>query len=257
MMISQETHSAERRKAEWNEARFSERKSLENLGHRIIQLAGHLNAANYRFLMLIAEWDRLHVDAETLRDSVPGRCSFEHGPSVSAETSRRLSCDCSIVPIIENGDGEPLNVGRKTRSIPPALHRALNSRDKGCCCFPGCPNTRYLDGHHIKHWAHGGETKLSNLLSLCRFHHRQVHEGNVVVRVLDDGAVRFLTQDGRSFDSTAPDRTRPLSDWHQLVKDHEEQGLSIDRHTAATRWDGGACDYSIAVDSLLRRWRQH
>ncbi|WP_414717553.1 DUF222 domain-containing protein [Steroidobacter sp.] len=62
----------------------------------------------------------VHVDAETLQDSVAGRCQFEHGPSVSAETVRRLSCDCSIVPIVENEAGEPLNVGRKTRSIPPA-----------------------------------------------------------------------------------------------------------------------------------------
>ncbi|WP_153067214.1 HNH endonuclease signature motif containing protein [Steroidobacter cummioxidans] len=198
----------------------------------------------------------LHVDAETLRDSTAGRCNFEHGPSVSAETSRRLSCDCSIVPIIENEDGEPLNVGRKTRSIPPALHRALSSRDKGCCRFPGCPNTRYLDGHHIKHWAHGGETKLSNLVSLCRFHHRQVHEGNVVVRVLDDGAIRFVTPNGKSFDSTLPDHTRPLANWQQLIDEHEEQGLHIDRRTAATRWDGDPCDYSMAVDALLNRWRK-
>ncbi|MBL8269256.1 HNH endonuclease, partial [Steroidobacter sp.] len=140
----------------------------------------------------------VHVDAETLRDSTAGQCGYEDGPSVSAETCRRLSCDCSVVPILENPDGEPLNVGRKTRSIPPALHRALKSRDRGCCRFPGCPNTRYLDGHHIKHWAHGGETKLSNLVSLCRFHHRQVHEGNVEVHVLDDGAIRFTAPNGRS-----------------------------------------------------------
>ncbi|WP_414717459.1 HNH endonuclease signature motif containing protein [Steroidobacter sp.] len=68
--------------------------------------------------------------------------------------------------------------------------------------MPGCPNTKYLDGHHIKHWAHGGETKLSNLVSLCRHHHRQVHEGNIVVQVLDDGAIRFTTPNGKSFDST-------------------------------------------------------
>jgi hypothetical protein len=198
----------------------------------------------------------VHVDAETLRDSAAGRCNFEHGPSVSAETARRLSCDCSVVPIIENDAGEPLNVGRKTRSIPPALHRALMARDKACCRFPGCPNTRYLDGHHIKHWAHGGETKLSNLVSLCRWHHRQVHEGNVVVHVLDDGAIRFVKPNGESFESTLPGHTRPIGDWHQLFDKHEEQGLHIDRHTAATRWDGHACDYSRAASALLHRWRQ-
>jgi hypothetical protein len=121
--------------------------------------------------------------------------------------------------------------------------------------FPGCPNTRYLDRHHIQHWAHGGETKLSNLVSLCRFHHRQVHEGNVNALVLDDGTIRFVTPDGRSFDSTLRDHTQPLSDWHQLVAAHERQDLHIDHDTAATHWDGGACDYSVAVESLLARWR--
>jgi hypothetical protein len=198
----------------------------------------------------------VHVDAETLRDSTAGRCHFEHGPSVAAETARRLSCDCSIVPMIENEEGEPLSVGRKTRTIPPAIQRALNARDHGCCRFPGCPNTRCLDGHHIQHWAHGGETKLSNLVSLCRFHHRQVHEGNVAVITLDDGAIRFVTPQGQSFDSTLRDHTQPLGDWHQLIDAHERGHLRIDHQTAATRWDGGSCDYSVAVESLLSRWRR-
>jgi hypothetical protein len=197
----------------------------------------------------------IHVDAETLRDSTAGRCQFEHGPSLSAETARRLACDCSIVPIIENEEGEPLNVGRKSRSIPPAIQRALNARDHGCCRFPGCPNTKYLEGHHVRHWAHGGETKLSNLASLCKFHHRQVHEGNVVVQVLDDGAFRFVTPDGRSFDSMLRDHTQPLGDWHQLVATHEHQDLHIDEHTAATGWDGKSYDHSFAVAALLHHWR--
>ncbi|MBL8270188.1 HNH endonuclease, partial [Steroidobacter sp.] len=189
------------------------------------------------------------------RDSTAGQCGYEDGPSVSAETCRRLSCDCSVVPILENPDGEPLNVGRKTRSIPPALHRALKSRDRGCCRFPGCPNTRYLDGHHIKHWAHGGETKLSNLVSLCRFHHRQVHEGNVEVHVLDDGAIRFTAPNGRCFESTLPGHTQPLGDWHRLVAMNEEDGIAIDRHTAASRWDGEPYDHAFAIEALLRRAR--
>lgn len=154
-------------------------------------------------------------------------------------------------PALPIGDRSRRSATRSSNS----LNRALKSRDRGCCRFPGCPNTRYLDGHHIKHWAHGGETKLSNLVSLCRFHHRQVHEGNVVVRVLDDGAIRFTTPQGKSFDSTLPDHAHPLGDWHQLVATHEDQGLHIDRHTAAARlqWDG--YDHGDAIDSLLRRWR--
>jgi Domain of unknown function (DUF222)/HNH endonuclease len=118
----------------------------------------------------------VHVDAETLSHKTSGRCEHEQGPAMAAETARRLACDASLVRIIENGEGEPLDVGRKTRTIPSAIRRALASRDKGCR-FPGCTLHRYIDGHHVKHWADGGETKLSNLVLLCRFHHRLVHEG--------------------------------------------------------------------------------
>jgi hypothetical protein len=160
--------------------------------------------------------------------------------------------DASVVGILENEQGEPLNVGRKMRSVPPAIRRALNARDRGCR-FPGCANTRYVDAHHIHHWAQGGETKLSNLVQLCRFHHRQVHEGRVVVQHLDDGALRFVRPDGRSFDSVAPEHTRPLSDWQQLPTIHEQQGIRIDKNTAASRWRGEKMDYGMAIEFLLQR----
>jgi Domain of unknown function (DUF222) len=193
----------------------------------------------------------VHVDAETLKDGCAGRCELEDGPSLPAETVRRLACDASLVTVLEDAEGEPLNVSRKTRSIPPALRRALNARDRGCR-FPGCANTHYVDAHHIHHWAKGGETKLSNLVQLCRFHHRQVHEGRVVVQILDDGALRFLKPNGESFDSIALDHTRPLSDWHQLQNDHTQQGIWIDPKTATTRWRGETMDYGLAVDVLLQ-----
>lgn len=194
----------------------------------------------------------VHVDAETLRDGVAGRCEFEEGPSLAAETARRLACDAGIVSVVENAQGEPLNVGRKTRSVPPALRRALNARDRRCR-FPGCSNTHYVDAHHIQHWANGGETKLSNLALLCRFHHRQVHEGRVAIQVLDDGALRFLKPDGQSFDSVAPDHTRPLSDWVQLSALHQAAGIHINADTAATLWRGERMDYGLAVGVLLHK----
>jgi len=164
---------------------------------------------------------------------------------------RRLACDASIVSVVENERGEPLDVGRKTRSIPPAIRRALNARDRGCR-FPGCSNTRYVDAHHIHHWAQGGETKLSNLVQLCRFHHRQVHEGNVVIQYLDDGALRFLRPDGRSFDSVAPEHSRPLANWRELPAMHERHGVHIDKDTAATRWRGERMDHGLAIEVLLQ-----
>ncbi len=151
----------------------------------------------------------VHVDAAALNPAVHGRCELEDGPSLTVETARRLACDASVVTITVDEGGEPLDVGRKTRSIPPALRRALEARDRGCV-FPGCTRTRHVDGHHIQHWADGGDTKLANLVTLCRFHHRAVHEGGVRVERLGDGAWRFTRPDGRVLESVAPGHTRPL-----------------------------------------------
>lgn len=191
----------------------------------------------------------VHVDADALQSRSTGRCELEDGPAVPVETSRRLACDASVVRIVEDERGEPLDVGRKTRSIPPALRRALNSRDQGCV-FPGCTHKRYVDGHHIHHWAEGGATKLSNLVSLCRAHHRAVHEGGIVIERLDDGAWRFTARNGDSLDSSAPGHTSPLADWTALVATHREKGIWIDAETGATRWCGERMDYGIAIDSL-------
>jgi Domain of unknown function (DUF222)/HNH endonuclease len=194
----------------------------------------------------------VHVDAHTLREGGAGRCEFEDGPAMAAETARRMACDASTVHMEEDEAGEPLNIGRKSRTIPPALRRALKSRDQGCR-FPGCPNFRYVDAHHIHHWAQGGETKLSNLVQLCRFHHRQVHEGRVVIKRLDDGALRFVKPDGSAFESPRPGPTKPARDWrHSPVAQHPA-GTTINEKTATTRWRGERMDYGLAIDALLQR----
>jgi hypothetical protein len=127
----------------------------------------------------------VHTDESALAADGAGGCELDEGPAIAPETARRLACDASVVRIRER-HGKPLNVGRKTRSIPPALRRALNARDHGCR-FPGCNNHRFVDAHHVRHWAHGGETALPNLVLLCRRHHRLVHEGGYAV----DERMRF------------------------------------------------------------------
>ncbi|MFA5787234.1 MAG: DUF222 domain-containing protein [Actinomycetota bacterium] len=140
----------------------------------------------------------VHVDASTLRDpSLGERCKLEEGPALSAETVMRLSCDASIVPVLHSSDGSVLDVGRQSRSIPAALRRALQTRDGGCK-FPGCGASRYVDAHHVRHWARGGPTSLSNLLQLCRHHHRLVHEGGFSVRAEAAGGFSFSRPDGRA-----------------------------------------------------------
>ena len=188
----------------------------------------------------------IHVDAESLRQETPSRCEIEGGPSIAAQTARRLSCDASLVTLVEDAAGQALDVGRKTRSIPPAIRRALRSRDTRCR-FPGCSHTLFLDGHHIRHWADGGETRLSNLVLLCRFHHRQVHEGRVQVRMLDDGALRFTGARGQELEN-AP---TVAGDPDALRRAHERKGLDIHPGTAVTRWRGERLDYDLAVWCLM------
>ena len=194
----------------------------------------------------------VHIDEATLRKGEAGRCELDDGPAIPMETARRLACECSKVEITEDEQGEPLDVGRKTRSIPPALRRALAARDKGCV-FPGCNHKRYVDGHHVEHWADGGETKLSNLATLCRFHHRAVHEGGLRMERCDDGAWRFFNARGESLYGCAPGHTRPFADWRRLPAEHAERGIQINASTAATGWRGERMDYGVTIDSLRFR----
>ena len=142
----------------------------------------------------------LHVEPETLRaDAEPGCSELEDGTRVSAATSRRLSCDAGLVRVSHASDGSILDVGRRTRTIPPALRRALETRDRGCR-FPGC-GLRFTDGHHVVHWADGGETKLENVVLVCKYHHRLLHEGGWAVDWWGPGrAVFFDPRGGTHFE---------------------------------------------------------
>jgi hypothetical protein len=186
----------------------------------------------------------VHVAAETLRTGTAGCCEIEDGPSIPAATARRFACDASVVTLIEDADGDPLNVGRKSRNIPAPLRRLLTARDKGCR-FPGCSNARYIDMHHIKHWANGGETKPSNLLSLCRCHHRAVHEGGFDVRMLDDGALRFVRPDGNPVNHRGPDCDQPAGDARAIPT-----GKFVDT------WRGDRMDLDLAVELMIQKTRK-
>src|SRR5436309_9948564 len=138
----------------------------------------------------------VHVDAEVLADAdQPGQSVLEDGVRVPAGTSQRLACDASRVVMRHDPDGRVVEVGARTRTIPPALRRALHHRDRGCR-FPGC-GVRFGQGHHIRHWAQGGPTTLSNLALLCRRHHRAVHEVGYQVERQPEGELRFRRPDGR------------------------------------------------------------
>jgi hypothetical protein len=145
----------------------------------------------------------LHVDGPALAmapvaqasPAVVGQAVLEETATrVSAETSLRIACDTTLVVMSHGADGSVLDVGRKTRTIPPAIRRALAARDSHCR-FPGCM-ARNCDAHHIRHWAHGGATRLDNLVRLCRRHHRAVHEEGWTVDRDGAGEIVFRRPDG-------------------------------------------------------------
>ncbi len=218
----------------------------------------------------------VHVSAETLKFAspagssgtdnenqrpgvsaeIPGLSStefswIEGGPHVSAETARRLACDASVVRVTDGRNGEPLNIGRKSRSIPPAIRRALQMRDDGCR-FPGCTHKHFVEGHHMKHWADGGETSLHNLVNLCRFHHRLLHEGGFTCRREPGGQIVFANPWGDDIPDcadTAIPADRDAIDWLKGDLDH----LRIDSDTGACRWQGERIDWPLAVGHLFDR----
>lgn len=188
----------------------------------------------------------VHVDAGTLmNDDLDGRSEIEGGPALPPETIRRLGCDCSIVSIIEN-EGEILDVGRKTRSIPTSIKRALIARDRQCR-FPGCTSKVWVEGHHIDHWIRDeGETKLSNLVLVCRAHHRAVHEYGYEV-VIDGPEVTFFRPDGTPI--KAPEL--PTSNPDVVVALNQQAGVDIDAQTSVPEWYGDQWDYNITVCDLM------
>lgn len=168
--------------------------------------------------------------------------TLEDGSLVSAETLRRLSCDSGLVTATLNAEGTVLDVGRRTRSIPPAIRRALWIRDKSCR-FPGCTATRFLHGHHIEHWLHGGRTSLDNLAFLCSYHHRLVHEGGFSIAMDATGEVAVTLPSGRRI--SAETRDDGAVHCSQSVWDDPGPGLM-----PVPDWDGEPVDYESAVNAI-------
>ncbi len=191
----------------------------------------------------------VHVDVETLAtDEIKGQCELADGPAVAPETLRRLGCDAAVVTMLERG-GRPLSVGRRTRAIPPALRRALRSRDQGCR-FPGCTHTGHLHAHHIEHWARGGRTDLDNLVQLCSYHHQLVHEGGYRVVGRHGAGLEFRRPDGRRISQSC--EMRPASG-PSITGQHRSRGQRFGAETCRPLSAGDPLDYDIAVEGLIRR----
>jgi 5-methylcytosine-specific restriction endonuclease McrA len=184
----------------------------------------------------------LYLDPDAFTSSgEPRHTHLEDGTRMSLETVRRLTCDTSVVPVLDDGTGSVLNMGRRTRTIPPAIRRALWLRDGGCR-FPGC-GLRFAEGHHVEHWALGGETSMENLVSLCRVHHRAVHEDGFRVETSGDGTFKFYSPEGWPLGDTPPRvRLEPGDPAAELI-------LANRRRGARPRWDDASADF--ATETLI------
>jgi hypothetical protein len=172
----------------------------------------------------------------------------------SREAVRRLSCDAGIIEIVEDDRGAPLSVGRKRRTIAGALKRALHQRD-ATCTFPGCTHRVFLEGHHIKHWADGGETSLQNTTLLCTAHHRFVHEYGYTIEMTEDQRPQFRDPRGRLVQAV-PGRPHVVDGGWPRIRAMNEP-LAIDASTVACGWDGTPVDYGSIVGHLAIADRLH
>ena len=189
----------------------------------------------------------VHLGQEALGPDGTLAGTLEDGTHISAETLRRVACDCGLVAA--GSDGENLTIGRRARTIPPAIRRALMLRDHGCA-FPGCTHTRFLHGHHIRHWLHGGETSVENLTLVCSTHHRLVHEGGWTITRGADGKLIFTSPAGRGLPIKPPrERVGDILTW--LGEWTDAHGVHPGPDTNMPRWDGHTPDYNCAVGSLL------
>jgi len=221
----------------------------------------------------------LHVRAGSLSHGASDSMNSDthlDGRWLIPNAARRMACDAGLLVVEEDEVGNVLNIGRRSRIIPPAMSRALAIRDGGCQ-FPGCCETRYVEGHHIKHWADGGETKLDNLVTLCRHHHRELHKGSFFIALKPQTfheksgkPLRFVerlcfSKVDRYFNApfNKPDGFRndknviaanpakftcACCDFSELEKTLPS---AIDEKTAVTKWTGESMDLCMAIDGLL------
>ena len=151
--------------------------------------------------------ERPHVTLTMSVDALSGGCGtgeLDHRGPVDLPTARQLACDASVRRVVLSGRSEPLDVGRRTPVVPPALRRAVIVRDRHCR-FPGCDRPQsWCDSHHIVHWADGGPTALRNLLLLCRRHHGMVHRFGGFRLDLLEGRPVFSRPDGSVLEERGP-----------------------------------------------------
>ena len=185
----------------------------------------------------------VHLDAGT------GAARLEGGPEIPASTAERLACDARVQLLLDDRTTNRLYLGRNRRLATPAQIAALTVRDGAGCQFPGCTHTRHLHAHHVRHWLHGGPTDIDNLILICGYHHRLIHDHGYRIRRLP-GRWEFLRPDGTPIPTTAAPLT---GNTESLIEMNTRARLRIDRTTLTPDWDGDRLDPEPILDALLPR----
>jgi hypothetical protein len=194
----------------------------------------------------------VYIDAETLTDpTAPGESSLQNGRPLPPSTVRRMTCDAAIVPVLTDQLGEPLDVGRKSRTVPSGMRRAVIARDRSCR-HPSC-DRRIEEIHHVDHWIDGGETGVGNLIGLCWFHHARHHQGAYDIRLDASGQVVLEGTHG----DRLSDWTPPGGSLHELLADLAQRGIEVDPGTSVPDWYGDPLDVHLSTWILTGRGPAH
>ncbi|WP_308817148.1 HNH endonuclease signature motif containing protein [Pseudonocardia alni] len=181
-------------------------------------------------------------------DAGTGTARLAGGPEIAASTAERLACDARARVLLTDRAANRMYLGRSRRLASPAQIAALTADGGGSCRFPGCHHTRHLHAHHVRHWLRGGSTDIDNLVLLCSFHHRLVHDhGYLVLRPPGEDWL-FHRPDG-----TPVEATGRLLDGsaESLVERNTRARLRIDRSTLTPDWYGDRLDPEPILDALL------
>jgi hypothetical protein len=177
-------------------------------------------------------------------------CNIDHKRFLTPSVAKRLACDASLTTVLEDDQGNVLNIGRRSRIVPRAMSHALRIRDAGCR-FPGCSQNYYTDSHHIKHWAQGGETSMENLVTLCRFHHGLLHKGpshKDGYRLARDGAGDLVFTNNRN--EIITQSFFPQFEDDRCANDCLD--LSINEHRVKSKWQGDSMDIQYTLQCMFQ-----
>ena len=177
----------------------------------------------------------------------PARCHVEDGPAISPATAQMIACTATWTWMLHDSAGKLLDVGRRRRRANAALRRAARERDTCRCRFPGCESRR-VDLHHIQYWSNGGQTKLDNLISLCKYHHMLVHDRGYLIAAARDGTFTFYRPDGTLIPPSPalPQPGGTIADCHDA---------DIDPDTIIPPWYGERLDLDYAIDACFANAR--